>query len=514
MSKNIVLCSDGTGQAGGQGFVSNVWHVFKAVDRHKAGDEQVAFHVDGVGTEKNKYMRAIGGAFGWGLSEDIRLLYAALVRSYDADDQIYLFGFSRGAFTVRSLAGMIDDIGILDGSQFRSDDEINKAVELAYTAYRKKPGHSSRTKLEKDYKFHDGKKIKFIGVWDTVDAVGVPIDELRAVIYQIAKFWRVPHKHELNGSIENACHAISIDDERHTFHPMVWNEANFKGSGEIQQVWFAGVHSNVGGGYPKDSLAFIPLDWMLKQARQCGLHFDSAKWKSFGAEDYSGKGGEYQTQADRNGRIYDSRGGAAVYYRYKPREIADLWHKENPDDWPKIHESALMRIGSGYTGYAPTAFPATFEFVPTWKSDIESVGASTEGKEKVGQGPDLSKARYWICWRRLLYFGFLTWTLVFLLGGIILDNMSDDPCGGNGLCAGLLSVLKGVLPDFTHEWLDSYAANWGVLAVFIAILAVMGWCRRWFKSQTDSAADKAWKKIGIKRLESESSGDAGQETQS
>ena len=159
-------------------------------------------------------------------------------------------------------------------------------------------------------------------------------------------------------------------------------------------------------------------------------------------------------------------------------------------------------------------FPATFEFVPTWKSDIESVGASTAGKEQVGQGPDLSEARYWICWRRLLYFGFLTWTLLFLFGGIILDNMSDDPCGGYGLCASLLSVLKGVLPDFTHGWLDSYAANWAVLAAFITILAVMGGCRRWFKSKTDNAADKAWKKIGIKRLKSESSGDAGQGTSS
>ena len=76
MSKNIVLCSDGTGQAGGQGFVSNVWRLFKAVDRHHATVKQVVFHGDGVGSETNKYVRAIGGAFGWGLSKDICDLYA------------------------------------------------------------------------------------------------------------------------------------------------------------------------------------------------------------------------------------------------------------------------------------------------------------------------------------------------------------------------------------------------------------------------------------------------------
>ena len=130
MAKNIVLCSDGTGQAGGQGFTSNVWRIFKAVDRHHAV-KQVAFHGDGVGSEQNKYLRAIGGAFGWGLSGDIRKLYASLVRSYEPEDEIFLFGFSRGAFTVRSLAGMIDHIGILDRKDFDTDKILLGAVKLA-----------------------------------------------------------------------------------------------------------------------------------------------------------------------------------------------------------------------------------------------------------------------------------------------------------------------------------------------------------------------------------------------
>ena len=228
-SKHIVLCSDGTGQAGGQGFVSNVWRVFKAVDRHRNETPQVAFHVDGVGTDSNRYLKALGGGFGWGLSDDIKMLYASLVRSFEPNCKIFLFGFSRGAFTVRSLAGMIDSLGILKLENYKSDDALDKAVDAAYKLYRKEnPDLSTLGAV------HDSRSIEFVGVWDTVDAIGVPVDEMREAIYAIAKFWRTPHKDELNPSIKNAFHAISIDDERLTFHPMIWNENKFKGEGKVE----------------------------------------------------------------------------------------------------------------------------------------------------------------------------------------------------------------------------------------------------------------------------------------
>ncbi|MDP6262487.1 MAG: DUF2235 domain-containing protein [Rhodospirillales bacterium] len=238
MSKNIVLCSDGTGQAGGQGFVSNVWRLFKAVDRHHAKKKQVVFHVDGVGSEPGKVMRVLGGALGVGLGNDIRQLYATLVRSYKPEDKIFLFGFSRGAFTVRSLAGMIHHVGILKKDQFQSDEKLNKAVKAAYKAYRKEKNPD----ISKNYDLHDDKRsIEFVGVWDTVDAIGVPIDEMREAFYAIRntfyairdKFISLPHvlyrrhRAELNSSIQNAYQAISIDDERLTFHPMIWDESGF-----------------------------------------------------------------------------------------------------------------------------------------------------------------------------------------------------------------------------------------------------------------------------------------------
>ena len=100
---------------------------------------------------------------------------------------------------------------------------------------------------------------------------------MRDAIYAIATFWRIPHKDELNPSIENAYHAMSIDDERLTFHPRIWDESGFDGS--VEQVLFAGVHSNIGGGYPKDSLSYISFDWMMKKANDCGLEFLESKWK-------------------------------------------------------------------------------------------------------------------------------------------------------------------------------------------------------------------------------------------
>src|SRR5215217_2781336 len=117
MPKNIVLCSDGTGNAGGKLNGTNVWRLFLAIDHDPPGNRhQTAFYDDGVGTENLKYSRVIGGAFGWGLSRNLCQMMGFLLRHYEKDDHIYLFGFSRGAFTIRVLANMISLCGIPDCS--------------------------------------------------------------------------------------------------------------------------------------------------------------------------------------------------------------------------------------------------------------------------------------------------------------------------------------------------------------------------------------------------------------
>ena len=487
MSKNIVLCSDGTGQAGGQGYVSNVWRLFKAVDRHSPGKNQtknqIVFHVDGVGSEQGKVMRILGGALGVGLGNDMRQLYATLVRSYKPGDKIFLFGFSRGAFTVRSLAGMIHHVGILDVTP----DKVDAAVKTAYKAYRKQENPD----VSKEYDLHKERSIEFVGVWDTVDAIGVPFDELREMYYALPNALVRKHRAELNSSILNAYHAMSIDDERKTFHPMVWDESGFKGTKDkngnerqVKQVWFAGVHSNVGGGYPKDSLSYISLDWMMSKANKCGLVFLDSKWKSYGSiKDF----GDYQEQADKNGRIYDSRGGGGVYYRYKPRDMDELWKKSKTGEPATVHESALMRIQAGSTAYAPTAITGDFETVPTHSSDIQPIT----------DRPDLGDAWHAICWRRVLYYGLVIWTLAFVLAGVFMDNKAGDPCEGNAVCIGLTGVFKGMLPDFTYEWIDSFGANGIAFWGFMGVLTVMAIVRKKLKRATESAASQAWSKVTI-----------------
>jgi hypothetical protein len=228
---------------------------------------------------------------------------------------------------------------------------------------------------------------------------------------------------------------------------------------------------------------------MMKKADGCGLKFLKSKW---GNPKNGGKFGDYQEQADKNGRIYDSRGGGGVYYRYKPRDLAILWDKaqthEKDRPLPRVHESALMRIQSGSTGYAPTAITGEFDTVSTWSDDIQSI----TGK------PDLDVAWKSICWRRVLYFGLVIWTLAFLLTGVFLDDGAGDPCEGNAICNGLTGLFKGMLPDFTYNWIDSYGANGWVFIGFVFVLYLMRKLRGFLKQATENSASQAWRDVAIK----------------
>jgi len=234
MSKNIVLCSDGTGNTAIKGRGTNVFKLYEALDLKL--ETQVAFYDDGVGTERLRPLAALGGAFGFGLSRNVRQLYTALARVYERGDRIFLFGFSRGAFTVRTLAGFIAACGIVDRERCRSDDGLEAAVKETYSAYRDryrtalmrllrgKPSDQPETvkRVRKEFAVqHDARPkleawqvpIAFIGVWDTVDAVGFPVpfiaDAFNTLVYPY-KFpnWR------LGPTVMRARHALAIDDQR------------------------------------------------------------------------------------------------------------------------------------------------------------------------------------------------------------------------------------------------------------------------------------------------------------
>lgn len=355
MPKHIVLCSDGTGNTPAKGRGTNVWKTYMAVDRHdhEASPElqlppQVAFYDDGVGTGGVRALRLLGGAFGLGLSRNIRELYASLVLHYEPGDEVFLFGFSRGAFTIRSLAGMICRCGLLNRADYlklgvNDRPRVLKKILRAYRSEDDAAAPQVRTEL--------GLRqigIEFIGVWDTVDAVGLPFDELKLMDAVWRKVLRVRlwgfHDSVLSSKVKRGCQALAIDDERRTFHPNVWAPRK---DGGIEQVWFAGVHSNVGGGYPKEELANVSLYWMMRQAQQSELRFvpDAVE--------------DAHNQSNGHGKLYDSRAGLAVYYRYKPRDIAALCGNGNAH----VHVTAMDRIRWATDGYAPTNLPDTFTVV-------------------------------------------------------------------------------------------------------------------------------------------------------
>ena len=205
----------------------------------------------------------------------------------------------------------------------------------------------------RDFHRHDGSDtplIHFVGVWDTVDAVGLPFDELKRTISSIrAKFtnnlWWNFRDYEVPKCVYCAYQALALDDERETFNPILWQtrggstitrSPGCHKSGalakEIEQVWFAGAHANVGGGYPKDALSFVSLDWMMGKAERCGLRF-TASARS-----------EVHRVADAHGRLYDSRAGWGAFYRPALRD---------PGCWPRVHVSVEERIKHGTQCYAP-----------------------------------------------------------------------------------------------------------------------------------------------------------------
>lgn len=266
--KRLVLCCDGTWnradqKAGDEPCPTNVVKLaYRVAKRDPAGVPQIVYYDHGVGTG-NTMDRLSGGAFGGGLEDNIHDAYRFLVANYEQGDEILLFGFSRGAFTVRSIAGMIRNCGILSRESVR---HYTDAIALYHDSDRH-PDHELSIEFRDRYSVCGAESvpIRFIGVWDTVGALGIPVRGLRGLTKRRHQF----HDTELSGSVRNAFHALAIDERRAPFAPTLWFEMP-KGDQLVRQVWFPGVHSDIGGGYPEAGLSDITLDWMLRNVRKEG----------------------------------------------------------------------------------------------------------------------------------------------------------------------------------------------------------------------------------------------------
>jgi hypothetical protein len=394
MPKRIVVCSDGTGNTAIKDRGTNVFKVFEAVDLngHRLDPTltpQVALYDDGVGTEDFKPLKLIGGAFGWGLTRNVKALYKELARVYDPGDEIYMFGFSRGAFTVRTLAGLISTCGLVDPQKVepKTFGSLEKAVDAAYAAYRRcyqpwlwqfvvAPTKDAGKKFKDVHSVLPDVPIRFLGVWDTVDAVGLPFhiaDVWNAMAYR----FKFPD-HDLSSIVQRACQALSVDDPRQSFYPQLWNEK--AGESRITQVWFAGVHSNVGGGYPKQGMSLVPLDWMLAEAERAGEPFNQPGLRVDQVERTY-----YHDHANVDDKLYDPRSGLGVFYRWRIRNIGKLC-SEHKIVRPKVHLTALERIAHGTEDYSPGNLPANAEVVitrPTKGEDVELALRRAAGVQKV-----------------------------------------------------------------------------------------------------------------------------------
>ena len=270
--KRLVVCCDGTWNrpnevSDGVAAPTNVAKLALALaDEDDAGNAQLLHYEAGVGTRRGE--RFVGGAFGVGLSRNIRDCYRFLVDNYEPGDKLYFFGFSRGSYTARSLAGLVRNSGILR-------PEERQLIGDAYALYRRpdkdlEPSSIAAELFRRSHSYSET-YIDFVGVWDTVGALGIPIDGFRPPL--LSRLWTF-HDTTLSRYVLNAYHALAIDERRRPFRPTVWEQKPDASRDQVlEQVWFAGVHSNVGGGYSDTGLSEIPLLWMAEKARNCGLAF-------------------------------------------------------------------------------------------------------------------------------------------------------------------------------------------------------------------------------------------------
>jgi uncharacterized protein (DUF2235 family) len=537
MSKNIVLLSDGTGNSSSKLFTTNVWRLYQALDLTDPA-WQIAYYDDGVGTSSFKPLAILGGVFGFGLKRNVIDIYSFCCRNYRRGDRIYGFGFSRGAFTIRVVAGFIARVGLVRYQGNEAD--LARNAEIAYREYRKVRNFKSAANILigplrrlRDWASHhvfrapsfqqleliEVEKIDFLGVWDTVDAYGGPIDEItRAIDYW---YWPLSMPDQfMNHKIARGCHALALDEEREAFHPVLWDDRYVRDGNKlyavahdwkpapsdphqmlaeidrerISQVWFVGVHSDIGGGYSRAGLSYHALAWMMERAHVYGLLYLTAQqiW--------------LRTFIDPYDKLNDSRHGLAGYYRYQPRKLADIFSrppyklslrndfqhvvdvfKNRPDPErevkaelaipqsyvvranPKIHQSVLDRIRIGNDGYAPIVLPERYDVV-SHDGAIVPNGAVTPGDAR-SRAIRQEKVWDWVWGRRIVYF--LTVLASLYLAALPLIEKwrpGRGPAGPAGIVVPIIDLVAAFLPSFVNPWLDAFRNSPGRLLVGVLLV--------------------------------------------
>jgi len=573
--RNLVVLSDGTGNSSAKLFRTNVWRIYEGLDLNC--DDQVALYDNGVGTASFKPIAVLGGAFGYGLKRNVLELYTFLCRNYKAadgyqydaknpstddrsrHDRIFAFGFSRGAFTARVVAGLVAHQGLICAA--KDDRDLNRLAKWAYRAYRVDRYRNSigvrllrtlrnallrlkdRLAGHTPYDADKNRKvaIDFLGVFDTVAAYGLPVDEL-------TRGWdrwvwpMLPRDNSLHERVKYGRHALAIDDERQTFFPLLWDEDSDQEKAKrnvfthppdrIKQVWFAGMHSNVGGGYADDALSLTPLCWMAGEATAHGLRFQPRLLKqSQPDERQQSESGEVrqsepdELQQSQPGErvpiewceraapcapMGDSRHGLSAYYRYHPRPIGRLCgfkdhsSERNPKsivtiDRPKIHESVFERIRDARDSYAPFGLPENYAVVtrkgevlsgdkgptnPTPNPFEHSTQAASRIREQQGAWDAV-----WL--RRVVYFATIASTLFLLaLPWFPLPVVPSADASPNLKMA--IGAIGGFLPGFAQSFLSSYQDRPGWFVIAAGVVGALLWCGSFLKGSVNDRMRRVW----------------------
>ncbi|MCP3440564.1 DUF2235 domain-containing protein [Bradyrhizobium sp. CCGUVB14] len=525
--RKLVLFADGTGNA----FTtqeSSVWRLYEALDHTKP--DQIAYYIKGVGTAGWAPLAALDGATGIGVPANVRKLYRFLCWNWREGDEIYIFGFSRGAFTARTLAALIASQGLVPAVIDKvavSHAEMQRNTMAAWRAYRKQSvGYYSLPTIwvvrwirdvliylyqlvfrQRSYaevrEAMDGRKevrIEFLGLFDTVEAFGVPIEELRVAIDWA--IWPISFRnYRLSGKVKHACHALALDDERTTFHPLRIDQAGLAEGQIVKEVWFAGVHSDIGGGYPESTLSFVPLVWMAEQLGD-QLRFQDGTIEHFR---------QYQSAI---GPIHDSRSGAGVLYRYGPRPIHDRVEDGGP---PVVHFGVVERMLHGCDNYAPLMLPANArvllpdgQVLPLTRDETRKAMRSAYAKRE-GDGhraaeadafmamspPNPEMARQvldTVWWRRFAYFSLLIalgvlvawpWIARSVVGSTKEHGLEDTTLlkvitaidnGTSTVVKPFADLLASVLPSYAAPWL-AIALYYPFVTTVLVIIILIAWNR-------------------------------------
>ncbi len=511
MARSLIVFSDGTGQRGGASLATNVWRLYKMIDR-RDGD-QLTFYDDGVGTQRSTPYRALSAAFGLGITANVMQAYEFIAKNYEEGSEIYLFGFSRGAYTVRLLLGLLKRIGLIDGRDLREEEFAKTLVDVKH-AFRSNKNTISDNLSAKVIPVD----VEFIGVWDTVDAVGVPVDELKPIVTALPRLFGRRQFGFTDRTVmgaKYARHALAIDDERRSFHPNYWNAAGTWGDGQkvnLRQVWFTGMHTNVGGGYPKDGLAYVALEWMIAEL----MRKTSIKLLASEMDDVTNSANE----ADK---VYDSRSGLGVFYRYAPRRLArfptghnDFYRRKLGYTWSglqeiTVHISVWLRVIRNVQEYAPL-FINTSEINPSAKVNMEytDLGGSLFHPAKIKPevvekgfpslpGAVTKQLTRLVATRQIFHVFFLLFLVAGVAFGLTMEvpnqTVPAEPSLAETLMTWLAETLKGLVPAALEPIIDNAFARplFGLGFTFLVLFNYLA--SRLFARKINSTARAGWNRV-------------------